>query len=58
MNLNPNGVSFSPFPPNGSVHFLTTSNDCQARDFDIDTFTVCNSLSFPWIANVTLRFIF
>jgi hypothetical protein len=44
--------------PSGSLHFLATSDDGQARDFDVETLTVCNNLSFPWAANVNLGLIF
>jgi hypothetical protein len=42
----------------GSLHFLATSDDGQARDFDVETLIVSNNLSFPWSANVNLGLIF
>jgi hypothetical protein len=40
------------------VHFLAASDDGAARDFDVETLTVYNNLSFPWAVNVNFGLIF
>ncbi|TVU05360.1 hypothetical protein EJB05_48519, partial [Eragrostis curvula] len=37
--------------PSGSVHFLASNIDRQVRDFDVETFKICNNLHFPWIVH-------
>ncbi|TVU05348.1 hypothetical protein EJB05_48506, partial [Eragrostis curvula] len=39
--------------PSGSVHFLASNIDRQVRDFDVETFKICNNLHFPWVVHHT-----